>query len=129
MYRLILSAVVMLALAACSGRPTGVPERDLQWNTSLRGDELRVIVFDRTGEYRIDSVTLVGPNGQVVPAREMTRESQGGSGSGPGYSVFGAGGSRGAGIGAGIDIPIGGEPAASLERRTSAVIPLPPGYR
>ena len=127
MYRLILSAVMVLALVACSGRPTGVPERDLQWRTSLRGDELSVIVFDRTGEYRIDGVSLVGPNGQVIPAREMTRESQGGS-AGPGYSVFGAGGSRGAGIGAGIDFPIGGE-APSLERRTSAVIPLPAGYR
>src|SRR5262245_1274932 len=87
MGRLIVSALVVLVLGACSGRPTGVPERDLQWRTSLRGEELRVIVFDRTGEYRIDSISLVGPNGQVLPAREITRESQGGT-TGPGYSVF-----------------------------------------
>jgi hypothetical protein len=127
MQRLILSVLTVLTLVACSGGPTGVPERDLQWRASLRGDEVRVSVFDRTGEYRIDSVSLVGPNGQVAPAREMTRESQGSS-VGPGYSVFGSGGSRGAGIGAGIDIPVGAE-SASLERRTSAVIPVPSGYR
>ena len=127
MRRLVLILAV-LTLAACSGRPSGVPERDLQWRTSLRGGELQVIVFDRTGAYRIDNVALVGPGGQTVMAREMTRESQGGSGSGPGYSVFGSGGTRGGMLGAGLDMPVGPDPV-SLERRTSAFVPLPPGYR
>ena len=107
----------------------GVPERDLQWRTSLHGDEIRVAIFDRTGEYRIDSVALVGPAGQVMPARELTRENQSTGGGRPGVDVFGGGGSRGmGGIGMGIDLPVGsGSP--SLERRTAAVIPLPPGYR
>jgi hypothetical protein len=126
--RRLLLGLAVLVLGACSGGPTGVPERDLQWRTSLRGNEVRVIVFDRTGQYRIDRVTLVGPDGQVVPARELTRESQGGS-SGPGFGVFGAGGSRGtSSFGIGIDMPVGSD-AGSLERRTSALIPMPPDYR
>lgn len=129
MHRAILFTLTVLVLAACSGGPTGVPERDLQWRTSLRGNELRVVVFDRTGQYRIDGVSLVGPNGQVVPARELTRESQGGS-NGPSYGLYGSGGSRGmGGIGAGMDMPIGNDYAASLERRTSATVPLPAAYR
>jgi hypothetical protein len=105
-----------------------VPERDLQWRTSLRADEAWFVVFDRTGQYRIDRVALVGPGGQAVPAREMTRENQGGNGR-PGFGVFGSGGSRGMnGVGVGIDIPVGSDPG-SLERRTSAVIPLPQDYR
>jgi hypothetical protein len=121
-------ALAVLALGACSSGPTGVPERDLQWRTSLRADEVRVIMFDRTGQYRVDRVALVGPGGQVVPAREMTRENLGGS-AGPGFGVFGSGGSRGmSGFGIGIDLPVGSD-SGSLERRTSAVIPLPPDYR
>jgi hypothetical protein len=127
MHRLIISTLALATLAACSGRSTGVPERDLQFRTSVRSNEMRVVVFDRTGEYRIDGVSLVGPNGQVFPAREVTRESQGGS-TGPGYGVFGSGGSRGmGGIGAQIDIPVGAE-STSLERRTAATIALPAGY-
>jgi hypothetical protein len=128
MRRLIL-ALVVLALGACGSRPTGVPERDLQWRTSLRGDQVQLVVFDRTGEYRITSVSLVGPSGQVVPARELTRENQGSGGGGTGVGVFGSGGSRGmGGIGMGIELPVGSD-TPSLERRTSAVIPLPPAYR
>jgi len=129
MYRLILSALVVLGLVACSGSPTGVPERDLQWRTSLRDNELRVVVFDRTGQYRIDGVSLVGSNGQVVPARDLTRESQGGSGRS--VAVYGSSGSSDVGgIGASRDMPtIGNDYAASLERRTTATVPLPAGYR
>jgi hypothetical protein len=121
-------ALLVMALGACAGHPTGVPERDLLWRTSLRGDEVRVIVFDRTGEYRINNVSLVGPNGQSVHARELTRENQSVGGN-PGVGVFGSGGSRGmGGIGMGIELPVGsGSP--SLERRTSAAIPIPPEYR
>ena len=127
MKRLVLTLMIF-ALAACSGRPTGTPERDLQWRTSLRGDTVQVVVFDRTGQYRINSVSLVGPSGQVVPARELTRENED-DGSGPGFDVFGAGGSRGmGGIGMGIDIPVGSRPA-SMERRTSAIIPMPSDFR
>ena len=129
MHRPILPAIAVLVLAACSGGPTGVPERDLQWRTSLRGNELRVVVFDRTGQYRIDGVSLVGPNGQVVPARELTRESQGGS-SGPSVGFYGSSSSRDVGgIGAARDMPVGSDYAASLERRTSATVSLPAGYR
>lgn len=129
MKRFVVLVLAVLALGACGSRPTGVPERDLQWRTSLRGDEMRVIAFDRTGDYRIDSVALVGPAGQVVPARELTRENQSTGGGGHGVGVFGEGGSRGmGGIGMGIELPVGSS-SPSLERRTSAVIPIPPGYR
>jgi hypothetical protein len=123
-----LPALATLALVACSGRPTGVPEKDLQWRTSLRGDEVRVVVFDRTGQYRINGVALVGPGGAVVPARELTRESQSGAGGG-GLSVGGDYGPRsGGGVILGMGFPVGGD-SSSLERRTAAVIPTPPGYR
>lgn len=124
----IVLALAVLTLAACSGRPTGVPERDLQWRTSLRGDEVRVVVFDRTGQYRIDRIALVGPDGSVVPARELTRESQSGGGR-PGVGIGGNYGPRsGGGLIAGMDVPAGSD-GSSLERRTAAVIPIPQGYR
>jgi len=123
-----LVTLFLLALTACSGRPTGIPEKDLQWRTTLRGDEVRVIVFDRTGQYRINGVALVGPGGAVVPARELTRESQSGAGGG-GLSVGGDYGPRsGGGVILGMGFPIGTD-SSSLERRTAAVIPMPQSYR
>jgi len=117
-----LIALILLTLTACSGRPTGIPEKDLQWRTSLRGDEVRVAVFDRTGQYRINGITLVGPGGAVVPARELTRESQSGAGGG-GLSVGGDYGPRsGGGVILGMGFPVGGD-SSSLERRTAASSP------
>jgi DNA-binding transcriptional LysR family regulator len=116
--------LLVLALAACVARPPGDPNRDLQWRTSIRGNEVRAVVFDRTGSYRIERVALVGPNGQIWPAREMTRENQGGSG--PGVGLTGGYGSRsGAALGLGIGMPYEYDLAPPLERRTVAVIPLP----
>jgi hypothetical protein len=122
----ITTLLLILVLAACGGGPTGDPARDLQWRTSIRGNEVRAIVFDRTGSYMIQRVSLVGPDGQTVPAREMTRENQGGSGSGITFGVGGTYGSRsGAGMGLGTTVPMDSDLAPPLERRTVAVIPLP----
>jgi hypothetical protein len=122
----------MLVLAACGGGPTGDPARDLQWRTSIRGNEVHAIAFDRTGAYVIQRVSLVGPEGQIIPAREMTRESQGGSGSGVTFGVGGVYGSRGGGgVGLGTSVPLDTDTAPLLERRTVAIIPLadPERYR
>ena len=125
--------LLVLVLAACGGGPTGDPARDLQWRTSIRGNEVRAIVFDRTGSYVIQRVSLVGPDGQTIPAREMTRENQGGSGSGVTFGVGGGtyGSRGGAGVGLGTTVPLDTDTAPLLERRTVAVIPLPDpeGYR
>jgi hypothetical protein len=118
--------LLVLVLAACAGGPTGDPNRDLQWRTSIRGNEVRAVLFDRTGGYQIQRVSLVGPDGQTVPAREMTRENQGGSGSGVGFGIGGSYGSRSGGaLGAGMGVPFDSEMAPPLERRTVAIIPLP----
>ena len=120
--------LMVLVLAACSGRPAGTPERDLQWRTSVRGDEIRVVLFDRTGSYRIDRIALVGPSGQEVQAREMTRESQSG-GKGPSFGLGGDYGSRGGGsLGVGMSLPLDTDYSPAIDRRTSAVIPMPNGY-
>jgi hypothetical protein len=118
--------LLILVLTACAGGATGDPNRDLQWRTSIRGNEVRAVVFDRTGGYQIQRVSLVGPDGQILPAREMTRENQGGSGSGVGFGVAGGYGSRsGASLGMGMGVPFDSDMAPPLERRTVAIIALP----
>jgi hypothetical protein len=128
-----LAAILALALTAgCEQIPGGPPAPvtpDLQWQTELLPDAVRVALYDRRAAWRIDSVTLVGPAGQAVPAREMTRVS--GNTSGPGFGtslgIGGAYGSRsGFGTGVGLSFPLGGPgPGYAAERRTEAVIPLP----
>jgi hypothetical protein len=119
----------IIGLAGCTSAGAPSPA-DLQWRTALEGDSIRLVLIDRSGTYRIERVTLVGPMGQTASAREMTRQSETGPSS-AGYGLGGAYGSRSGGaIGLGVSVPLGsGE--SGVSRRTTAVVPVPDpeGYR
>mgnify|MGYP003134811834 CR=1 FL=1 len=113
----------------------GVPT--LHWTTAYADGIVRVTIEDPTSYYRVDSVTLYGPDGTATPAVEITRENVTATGVGGGFrpSVgvgggYSSHGGFGTGVGVGLSFPLGGR-AEPDRRATRAVIPVaePSAYR
>lgn len=140
-----------LLLAACSGSGTGETAAEARtppnvaWTTSYSADTVRVTIDDPAGYYRVERVTLFGPDGRTAEAAELTRDSVGtgtggttGGGVRPSVGVGGGYSSRGGfgtGLGLGLSFPLGGgggEPERrAVANTTTASIPVgdPAAYR
>ncbi len=121
---------LLLALAACAGRPPAAPGDVAGLVIDSRvipgGGAVEVQADHRSFDHRVEAVALVAPDGTVHPAveyeRETVRYELGPSGAvGVGGGGFGSGGSS---VGAGISLgfPLTGGEALY---RTNALIPIP----
>lgn len=96
--------------------PSGPP---LNWETRVSGDTVTVELRDPNAYYRVERVEMVGPNGLVLAASEIDRETSrgdyaggGGYGGGPsvglGVGSWSGGRRSGTGVGLGLGFPLGG---------------------
>ena len=121
---------VVLALAACTGGQSApvntVPgvSPSLAWQITQTPTSLVLGLQDRRAFYRLTGATLRGPGGQVVPAREISRNETDRVGVGGPYGGVGVGvggGSR-SGVGIGLSFPILGGGGSTRDRRETEVI-------
>jgi hypothetical protein len=94
------------------------PGPDVRWRSGIEGDVVTVDIIDRFGYYRVDRVALVSPDGQEIPAQDLTRyaarydSSVGASNVGIGLGSWG-GSSSGVGVGFGLGFPLGGSSSSA----------------
>ena len=94
------------------------PGPDVRWRSGIEGDVVTIDIIDRFGYYRVDRVALVSPDGQEIPAQDLTRyaarydSSVGASNVGIGFGSWG-GSSSGVGVGFGLGFPLGGSSSSA----------------
>ncbi len=100
----------------------------LDWTTEIVDDTIVVSLADPQGFYRVEQVTLIGPNGQRIDASEISRRGGGVGGSaGPTSSArVGVGSGGVSGVGIGFEFPMtAGQSRAATANETEARVPLP----
>ena len=138
---LIFGLLLVAACASTTGRNTPTEQGrepaaavflpDLEWNTTLRNDLVEVALIDRKSFYRVDQVELIGPDGRLYPATDITRHVTTEDGPSSGARVgIGAGSGGGVSTGIGFSFPIAGRSSRN-RTKTTARIPLlnPDFYR
>lgn len=123
---------MVLSLAACGSSGDSEPPTEpgsvpaLNWTTHYADGLIRVSIEDPDGYYRVESVTLFGPDGSSTPAAEITRENLSETGSGGGLRPsIGVGGGYsshggfGTGVGVGLSFPLGGRTEPEPARRAT----------
>ncbi len=104
---------------------------DLEWKTALKSDVVEVVLIDRKSFYRVDQIELIGPDGRIYRATDITRHVTEGDGYSSGTRVgIGAGSGGRVSTGIGFSFPIGNK--SSRDRtKTETRIPLrnPEFYR
>lgn len=97
---------------------------NLKWETALQGDVVEVVLIDRKSFYRVDQIELIGPDGRIYRATDITRHVTRGDSYGSGARVgIGAGSGGRVSTGIGFSFPIG-EKTSRDRTKTETRIPL-----
>lgn len=99
----------------------------LAWQINQTTDTLVLGLQDRRAFYRLTGASLVGPGGQRVPAREISRHDtdQVGIGGPFGGVGVGVGGGSRSGAGVGLSFPILGGGSSRDRRETEVIFAVP----
>ncbi len=104
----------------------------IQWQTSLSGDVVEVVLIDRKSFYRVDDIVLNGPDNRTYAATDITRRVIKDDGYRTGARVGVGAGSGGGGVrtGIGLSFPLGNSGARGHVRTEAGIVlPRPAFYR
>ncbi|MHA1571054.1 MAG: hypothetical protein ACTSWM_04485 [Alphaproteobacteria bacterium] len=111
--------------------PAAAVRPNLEWNTTLKGDVVEIVLTDPRSFYRVEQMELLGPDGRIYRATDITRLVTKDDGRSGGTRVgIGAGSGGRVSTGIGFSFPIGNR--SSYNRtKTETRIPLrnPDFYR